>query len=107
VRSHQLKLMVSAALVLAGLFVLTTGVAAAQAAPIRGRGAPYRALATGHGGTGLGFALVSVAVVAIIAGAVSYAVAADRRPSTSRAAAGEPAPLREDGGEEEQERKAA
>ena len=92
VRSHKLKLMVPAALVLAGLFVLTLGIAAAQAAPlIRGRGAHYRALTTSHGGVTLGFALVSAAIVAIVAAVIYYAVVADRRPVTSTVVAGEPA----------------
>jgi ABC-type multidrug transport system permease subunit len=108
VRSHKLKFTVPAALVLAGLFVLTLGLAAAQAAPlIRGRYATHRALATSSGGVSVGFALVSAASVAVVAGVIYYAVAADRRPIAPTAAATEPATLRADKSKDEQERKAA
>jgi hypothetical protein len=103
VSSHPLKHMVPAALFSAVVIVLTVGVSAAQAALIRGRGAPAGTLPTGHGGTSVGLVITAVAIVAVIAAGIVYAIVVDRRELTPAGAAGEPTRQRE----AEQERKAA
>jgi hypothetical protein len=99
--------MVPAALLSAVVIVLTVGVSAAQAALIRGRGAPAGALPTGHGGTSVGLAITAVAIVAVAAAGIVYAIVADRRQPTPAEAAGEPTRLADNRREAEQERRAA
>ena len=105
--SHPLKHMVPAALFSAVVIALTVGVSAAQAALIRGRGAPAGTLPTGHGGTSVGLVITAVAIVAVIAAGIVYAIVVDRRELTPAGAAGEPTRLAENKREAEQERKAA
>jgi hypothetical protein len=99
--------MVPAALFSAVVLVLTVGVSAAQAALIRGRGAPAGTLPTGHGGTSVGIVITTVAIVAVVAAGIIYAIVADRRELTPVEAAGEPTRLADNRREAEQERKAA
>jgi hypothetical protein len=99
--------MVPAALFSAVVIALTVGVSAAQAALVRGRGAPAGRLPTGHGGTSVGLVITAVAIVAVIAAGIVYAIVADRRQLTPAGAAGEPTRLAENKREAEQERKAA
>ncbi len=114
--SHLLKHAVPAALVSAAVIVLTVGVSVAQAALVRGRGAPAGALPAGHGGTSVGLVITGVAIAVVIAAGIVYAIVADRRKLASAESAGEPArtesagePARLPGDtrEAEQERKAA
>jgi len=107
VSSHPLKHMVPAALLSAALIVLTVGVSAAQAALVRGRGAPAGTLPSGHGGTSVGLVITGVVIVAVIAAGIVYAIVADRRQLTPAGAAAEPARLADNKREAEQERKAA
>ena len=105
--SHPLKHMVPAALLSAVVIVLMVGVSAAQAALIRGRGAPAGTLPTGHGGTSVGLVITAVAIVAVIAAGIVYAIVADRRELTPAEAVAEPTRLADSKREAEQERKAA
>ena len=99
--------MVPATLLSAALIVLTVGVSAAQAALVRGRGAPAGTLPSGHGGTSVGLVITGVVIVAVIAAGIVYAIVADRRQLTPAGAAAEPARLADNKREAEQERKAA
>jgi hypothetical protein len=106
VRSHKLKLLVPAAIVSASLFVLTLGVAAAQAAASSGRTAGVDLPAAGRGATNVGVVAAGVVILAVVIGAIVYLVLADRRQPTPAAAA-EPATLHRDSSETGQDRKAA
>jgi len=107
VSSHLLKRMVPAALLSAVVIVLTVGVSAAQAALIRGRGAPAGTLPTGHGGTGIGLVIAGVAILAVIIAGIVYAIVADRQPAVPVEAVTEPTRLPGGSKEDEQGRKAA
>jgi hypothetical protein len=61
---------VPAALVSTVVVAVTICVSVAQAAVIRVRGAPDRALSAGHGGMSLEFAQMSVSILAIVIGAL-------------------------------------
>jgi len=99
--------MVPAVLFSAVVVVLTVGVSVAQAALVRGRGAPAGTLPTGHGGASVGLVITGVTIVAVIAAGIVYAIVADRRQLTPTGAAGEPTRLADNTREAEQERKAA
>ncbi len=105
--SHLLKRMLPAAFLSAFVVVLTVGVSAAQAALIRGRGAPAGTLPSGHGGTSVWFAVTATAILVVVIGAIVYAIRADRRQVAMVVAAGEPTPLHGNDDETEQERRAA
>ena len=105
--SHPLKHMVPAALFSAVVIVLTVGVSAAQAALIRGRGAPAGTLPTGHGGASVWLVITAGVIVAVVAAGIVFAIVADRRQLTPAGAAGEPTRLVDNKREAEQERKAA
>jgi hypothetical protein len=109
VSSHLLKRMVPAAFLSAVVVVLAFGVSVAQAALIRGRGAPAGSLPSGHGGTSVWLAVTAAAILAVIVGGIVYAIRADSRQVASVAAEGEPTRLPEREGESEaqQERRAA
>ncbi len=101
-----------ATLLSAVAFVLTLGVSVAQAAFIRGRGAPRGAALTSHGGTSTGVIILTSVVLALVVGLVIYAVVAsqrDRRERLAAAPAGDPArlPGAGDGAESEEARRAA
>ncbi len=89
--------------------MLTVGVSAAQAALIRGRGAPDGTLPTGHGGTSVWLALAAAALLVAIIGGIVYATRADRRQALPVVAVDEPTRLPGNEGESdaEHERKAA
>ena len=110
-RSHLLKHSVPAAVLSAVGVVLTLGVSAAQAAVIRGRGAPRGAALVGHGGTSAGVAILSSVILAFVVGLVVWVVVASRRAAQQSTAvsAGEPARLPDAGDttESEQARRAA
>jgi hypothetical protein len=111
-RSHLLKHTMPAALLSAVAIVLTLGVSAAQAALVRGRGAPRGAALTSHGGTSVGVIILSSVILALVVGLVIYAVVVSRRDRRERVVAvpaGEPArlPGAGDSAESERARKAA
>jgi hypothetical protein len=99
--------MVPAVLALAGLFVLTVGVAAAQAAVRSGRTAGFRLPAVVHGATNVWLVATGVVILAVVVGAVVAIVLADRRQLTPAMVAAEPTQLSGATVEAEQERKAA
>jgi hypothetical protein len=109
--SHLLKQVVPAALLSAGVVVLTLGQSVAHAAVIHVHGAPRGASLAFHGGggTGVGFVILGSAILALIVAGVVYAIAADRREQAAAVSTGEPARLSGAANEtdSEEERKAA
>lgn len=109
---HLLKHSVPAALLVAVGVVFTFGVSVAQAALIRGRGAP-RGAALSHGGsTSVGVIILTSAVLALVVGLTIYAIAVgrrDRRERLAAAPAGEAVrlPGADDEAESERARRAA
>ncbi len=106
-RSHPLKHMVPVGFLSAVAIMLTFGVAAAQAALIRGRGAVRGPAIVSHGPTSVGVVVLTSVILALVVALLIWAVVSGRRESA--AAAGEPRrlPGRQSETEEERERKAA
>jgi hypothetical protein len=108
--SHLFKRVVPAALLSAGVVVLTLGQSVAHAAVIHVHGAPRGASLAFHGGgTGVGFVILGSAILALIVAGVVYAIFADRREQAAAVSTGEPARLSGAANEtdSEDERKAA
>ena len=99
-RSHPLQHRAPAAVLSAIVIVLTFGVGVAQAAVVHGRGAPRGPAIVSHGPTSAGVIVLTVAILALVAGLVVWAVVSGRRESAA-ATAGEPARL--PGGQSETE----